>query len=41
MYKRQFPEEDESAGECVAKATAYDSKVADGDETPMQTMLTR
>lgn len=34
-----FPEEDESAGECVAKATAYDSKVADGDETPMQTML--
>lgn len=34
-----FPEEDESAGELVAKVTPYDSKVADGDETQMQTML--
>lgn len=34
-----FNNTDESNGESVAKVTAYDSKVEDGDETPAQMML--
>lgn len=34
-----FADDDTSAGEQVAKVTPYDSKVADGEETPMQTLL--
>ena len=35
----EFGDTDESVGEKVAKVTAYDSKVADGDETPVEMML--
>ncbi|MCI6765130.1 MAG: choice-of-anchor J domain-containing protein, partial [Prevotella sp.] len=34
-----FADDDSSAGEQVAKVTPYDSKVADGEETPLQTLL--
>ena len=34
-----FLDSDASAGEQVAKVTAYDSKVADGDESPAEMML--
>ena len=34
-----FSENDESVGENVAKVTPYDSKVADGEETPMEVLL--
>lgn len=34
-----FSDNDESAGEKVAKITPYDSKVADGEETPMEVLL--
>ena len=34
-----FADDDTSAGEQVAKVTPYDSKVADGEETPLQTLL--
>ena len=34
-----FTDNDESVGENVAKVTPYDSKVADGEETPMEVLL--
>ena len=34
-----FADDDTSAGEQVAKVTPYDSKVADGEETPLQPLL--
>lgn len=34
-----FSDNDESAGEHVAKVTAYDSKVVDGEETPVEMLL--
>ena len=34
-----FLDNDESVGENVAKVTPYDSKVADGEETPMEVLL--
>lgn len=34
-----FGDNDESAGEYVAKVTAYDSQVLEGDETPVQMLL--
>lgn len=34
-----FGDNDESAGEYVAKATAYDSQVLEGDETPVEMLL--